>query len=481
MTRTVRKTTSAPLVFLVNNPWYLVAQRDPKTFWAEYDELKRQIFGIEMIASENMPSEAVVGALGSVTNNKYAEGFPGKARRYYGGCEYVDVVEQSAIERAKTLFGAKHANVQPHAGTQANQAVFFALMDPGDTILSMNLDHGGHLSHGSSVNVIGQFYNIVNYGVGKDGFIDYGIVRELAKKVSPKVIIAGGSAYPRTIDFEAFRQIADEVGAYLVADIAHPAGLIAAGLHPSPINYAHVTTTTTHKTLRGPRGGMILLGKDYDISVNKKTDPRYPMPLHRAIDSAVFPGSQGGPLEHVILAKAIALREALNPDMTEVNPDFVLYQKGIIDNAAALSRFLIDRGYDLSSGGTDNHLVLVKKPRGLTGKTAQYATELIGVTTNKNAVPDDTEKPWIGSGLRLGTPAITTRGIGEAGTLVIAQSLDELFSKTTEGQDHMPIVPEDVIQRLKPRIDEVCRAHPLYTGRLAMFDFIIDDLQLQRT
>ncbi|MBI2657630.1 serine hydroxymethyltransferase [Candidatus Woesearchaeota archaeon] len=464
----------------MNNPWYLTAQRDPKLFWAEYGELRRQIFGLEMIASENMPSEAVVGAIGSVANNKYAEGYPGKARRYYGGCDYVDVGEQTAIDRANILFGARHANVQPHSGTNANQAVFFALMDPGDTILSMNLDHGGHLSHGSSVNAIGQNYNIVNYGVGRDGFIDYTRVRELAKKVRPRVIIAGGSAYPRTIDFEKFRQIADEVDAYLVADIAHPAGLIAAGLHPSPINFAHVTTTTTHKTLRGPRGGMVLLGKDYDLTVHKKNDPRYPMPIHRAIDTAVFPGMQGGPLEHVILAKAIAFGESLNADRTGVNPDFVLYQKSVMDNASALARFLLERGYTLSSDGTDNHLVLLKNPRGMTGKCAQYATELIGITTNKNAVPDDTEKPWISSGLRLGTPTITTRGIGEEGTLLIAESIDQLFSNTRESADHTPIADQAVVAKLKPRIDEVCRQYPIYTGRLAMFEFIINELRLQR-
>src|SRR3989344_1169417 len=319
MVNIIQGNVLVPREFYFNNPWYLLAVTDIKTFWATYDELTRQKNGLEMIASENMPSEAVLAALSSVANNKYAEGYPGQGKRYYGGCEFVDISERLAIERAKVLFGAKHANVQPHAGTQANQAAFYALMNPGDKILSMDLSHGGHLSHGAAFNATGNIYQIVHYGVNEGGFIDYDQVRDLALSERPKVIVAGGSAYPRTIFFDKFRQIADESGAYLVADIAHIAGLIAAGLHPSPIDCAHITTTTTHKTLRGPRGGMILLGNDYDMKV-KRTRDGNPIELHKAIDSAVFPGIQGDPLEHVIAAKAVAFGEALKDG--KVAPEF---------------------------------------------------------------------------------------------------------------------------------------------------------------
>ncbi len=461
-----------------NHPLYVKARRDPVVFLQEHGELRRQIFGIEMIASENFPSEAVLAALSSPANNKYAEGYPGK--RYYGGCEFVDLTEQTAIERARILFSARHANVQPHAGTQANQAAFLALMDPRDTILSMNLDQGGHLSHGSSVNQTGQIYKIVHYNVNSEGFIDYDQVRDVAKREKPRVIVAGGSAYSIIIDFQKFREITDEAGAYLVADIAHIAGLVAAGLHPSPIDLAHVTTTTTHKTLRGPRGGMILLGRDYDAVVHKESDSRYPMPLHRAIDSAVFPGIQGGPLQHVIGAKAVAFGEALNAEGTGVNTDFVEYQRQVIKNAAELARYLTEKGYSLSAGRTDNHLVLVRSPRGLTGLCAQYSTEAVGITTNKNKVPYDKETPQVTSGLRLGTPALTTRGIKEEGVLAIAEVLDEVLSSTTEGAKHKPEIPSEVVKRLKPRIEDICRQYPLYPDLLAMYDFIARDLNLQR-
>lgn len=464
-------------LFYKNNPLYVLALRDPKIFLSIYHELRRQVDGIEMIASENMPSEAVLGALFSPANNKYAEGYPGKGKRYYGGCEFVDVMEEAARERAKKIFSARHANVQPHAGTQANQAAFAALMSPGETILSMHLDHGGHLSHGSPVNLVGQIYNITHYAVDRGGFIDYDVVRDTAHSVKPRVIVAGGSAYPRTIDFEKFRGIADEVNAYFVADIAHIAGLVAAGLHPSPIDFAHVTTTTTHKTLRGPRGGLILVGKDYDSLIERKG--KKAVPLHQAIDSAVFPGIQGGPLEHVIGAKAVAFGEALNADETGINPDFAGYQRQVVLNAEVLAKFLAEKGYELSTGGTDNHLVLVRNPRGLSGLCAQYATETVGITTNKNKVPYDTRSAQVPSGLRLGTPALTTRGIREEGTLIIAEALDDVLKATSERGDHTPEISDEVIRMVKPRIDEICRQYPLYSGMLGMFEFIINDLNLR--
>jgi len=368
----------------------LVKDTDPEIAEAIKSELKRQQNKIELIASENFISIAVMAAMGSPLTNKYAEGYPGK--RYYGGCEYIDVVESIAIERAKKLFGAEHANVQPHSGAQANMAVYFAVLNPGDTILGMNLSHGGHLTHGSPVNFSGKLYNIVSYGVDPETeTINYDEVLRLAKEHRPKLILAGASAYPRVIDFKKFREIADEVGAYLMVDMAHIAGLVAAGLHPSPVEYADFVTTTTHKTLRGPRGGLILCKEKYA----------------KLIDKTIFPGIQGGPLEHVIAAKAVALKEA----MTE---EFKNYQVQILKNAKALSTRLIERGFRLVSGGTDNHLMLVDlRNKGITGKDAEKILDEHNITCNKNAIPFDTQSPMITSGIRLGTPAVTTRGFKE--------------------------------------------------------------------
>ncbi len=368
-----------------------LSESDPAIYAAIAKEEGRQHDKLELIASENVVSRAVLEAQGSVLTNKYAEGYPGK--RYYGGCEYVDLVEQLAIDRAKQLFGADHANVQPHSGASANIAVFTAFLQPGDTILGMRLDQGGHLTHGSSVNFSGKFYNAQFYGVDKDtGRIDYDECARIAREVKPKMITSGASAYPREIDFPRLRAIADEVGALLLADIAHIAGLVASGEHPSPIGHAQVVTTTTHKTLRGPRGGMILCDAEHA----------------KAIDSAVFPGTQGGPLMHVIAAKAVAFGEALSPG-------FRSYQQQIKKNSRALAAGLMSRGFTLFSGGTDNHLMLVDlRPQSLTGRTAQVELDKVNLTTNKNAIPYDTEKPWVTGGLRLGTPATTSRGLGEA-------------------------------------------------------------------
>ena len=368
-----------------------LSESDPDIYAAIRKEEGRQNDKLELIASENVASRAVMEAQGSVLTNKYAEGYPGK--RYYGGCEYVDVVEQLAIDRAKKLFGADHANVQPHSGASANIAVFTAFLQPGDRILGMRLDQGGHLTHGSPVNFSGKFYDAHFYGVDREtGRIDYDECARIAREVKPKMITSGASAYPREIDFPRLRAIADEVGALLLADIAHIAGLVAAGEHPSPIGYAHIVTTTTHKTLRGPRGGLILCGEEHA----------------KAIDSAVFPGTQGGPLMHVIAAKAVAFHEALTPG-------FNAYQRQVKKNARALAAGLMDRGFTLFSGGTDNHLMLVDlRPQGLTGRTAQVELDKVNLTTNKNAIPYDTEKPWVTGGLRLGSPATTSRGLGEA-------------------------------------------------------------------
>ena len=364
-------------------------------------EMSRQNSHIELIASENWVSKAVMSAMGSPLTNKYAEGYPGK--RYYGGCQCVDVVENLAIERAKELFGCDYANVQPHSGAQANLAVFFAMLEPGDKVLSMNLDQGGHLSHGSPVNISGKYFDIVSYGVNDEGFIDYDKVREIALAEKPKMIIAGASAYARTIDFKKFREIADEAGAYLMADIAHIAGLVATGLHPSPIPYADVVTTTTHKTLRGPRGGMILCNEDAAKKFN--------------FNKAVFPGIQGGPLEHVIAAKAVCFKEALQPE-------FKTYQEQILKNAKALSKGLMDRGVKIVSGGTDNHLMLVDL-RGLelTGKELEKLLDEAHITCNKNTVPNDPRSPFVTSGVRLGTPAVTSRGMVEEDMDRIAEAI----------------------------------------------------------
>ena len=365
------------------------------------NEMERQNSHIELIASENWVSKAVMAAMGSPLTNKYAEGYPGK--RYYGGCQCVDVVEDLARERAKELFGCDYANVQPHSGAQANLAVFFAMLQPGDKVMGMNLDHGGHLTHGSPVNISGKYFENVFYGVNEDGFIDYDRVREIALQERPKLIIAGASAYARTIDFRRFREIADEAGAYLMVDMAHIAGLVAAGLHPSPIPYAHVTTTTTHKTLRGPRGGMILWNQEAEdlFQFNK----------------AVFPGIQGGPLEHVIAGKAVCFKEALMPEFRE-------YQQQIINNAQALCTGLINRGVKIVSGGTDNHLMLVNlRGEEVTGKELEKRLDEAHITCNKNTVPNDPRSPFVTSGVRLGTPAVTTRGMKEADMDVIAEAI----------------------------------------------------------
>ena len=372
---------------------------DPEIGACVSAELARQRRNIELIASENIVSEAVLAAMGTVLTNKYAEGYPGK--RYYGGCQEVDVAENIARDRACKLFGADHANVQPHSGAQANFAVYQALCDHGDTVLGMDLANGGHLTHGSPVNFSGKNYHMVSYGLNEKGYIDYDQVRDLARKEKPKMIIAGASAYPRIIDFKAFADIAHEVGAYLFVDMAHIAGLVAAGLHPSPVPYADVVTTTTHKTLRGPRGGMILCKEE----------------LAKKIDSAIFPGSQGGPLLHIIAAKAVALGEALKPEFKD-------YQRRILENAAALAESLTAAGFDLVSGGTDNHLMLVDLRKAhITGKELEHRLDEVRITVNKNAIPNDPEKPFVTSGIRVGTPAATTRGMKEEDMVLIGRMI----------------------------------------------------------
>lgn len=378
---------------------------DPELAEAMQKEIGRQNDHIELIASENFVSKAVMAAMGSPLTNKYAEGYPGK--RYYGGCEYVDIAENLAIERAKKLFGCTYANVQPHSGAQANMAVFFALVKPGETVMGMNLAHGGHLTHGSPVNMSGSYFNIVPYGVNEEGFIDYDEVRKIALECKPKLIIAGASAYARKIDFKKFREVADEVGALLMVDMAHIAGLIAAGYHESPIPYAHVTTTTTHKTLRGPRGGMILSSTEFaeEYKLNK----------------AIFPGIQGGPLMHVIAAKAVCFKEALDPGFKE-------YAGRVVDNAQALCKGLINRGFNIVSGGTDNHLMLVDlQNKGVTGKETEKLLDAANITCNKNTVPNDPASPFVTSGIRLGTPAVTTRGMNTEDMDVIAQAIAMLI------------------------------------------------------
>ena len=370
---------------------------DPEIVDCIEAELKRQRDNIELIASENFVSKAVMLAMGTPLTNKYAEGYPSK--RYYGGCEKVDIAENLAIARAKELFGADHVNVQPHSGSQANIAVYFAMLKPGDTILGMNLDQGGHLTHGSPVNISGKYFNVIPYGVNSDGFIDYDKLEKIAKENNPKMIVAGASAYARTIDFERISNIAKSVGAYLMVDIAHIAGLVAAGLHPSPVPYADFVTTTTHKTLRGPRGGMIMCKEEYA----------------KAIDKAIFPGIQGGPLMHVIAAKAVCFKEALQPEYKE-------YMENVVKNAKALASALIENGVDIASGGTDNHLMLVDlRKLNLTGKEAEKMLDAVGVTCNKNTIPFDPQSPFITSGVRLGTPAVTTRGMKEEDMKEIAE------------------------------------------------------------
>ena len=390
-------------------------------------ELERQRRNLELIASENIVSPAVMAAMGSVLTNKYAEGLPHK--RYYGGCEYVDVVEEIAIDRAKKLFGAKFANVQPHSGAQANTAVYFALLQPGDTVLGMSLAHGGHLTHGSPVNISGKYFNFVSYGLGDDETIDYDKVAALAKEHKPKMIVAGASAYPRIIDFPKLAEIAKSVGAYLMVDMAHIAGLVAAGVHPSPVPYADITTTTTHKTLRGPRGGLILCNDEE---------------LAKKINKAVFPGTQGGPLMHVIAGKAVCFGEAMKPEFKE-------YGKHIVENAQALAKGLVQRGFNLVSGGTDNHLMLVDlRPFSITGKELEHRLDEVYITVNKNAIPNDPEKPFVTSGIRVGTPAVTTRGLGVAEMDQIAECM------------YLTATQFDKADEIREMVTAICKQYPLY-------------------
>lgn len=413
---------------IVGDAMNFVRQYDPEVGAMIRQEYDRQCRNIELIASENIVSEAVMAAMGSVLTNKYAEGYPGK--RYYGGCECVDEVERLAIARVCKLFGAEYANVQPHSGAQANMAVYQALVKPGDTVLGMSLDNGGHLTHGSPVNQSGLLYHIVPYGVDENGYIDYDAVEALAKKEQPKMIIAGASAYPRAIDFEKFAQIAHSVGAYLFVDMAHIAGLVAAGLHMNPLPYADVVTTTTHKTLRGPRGGVILTNNE---EIAKK------------MNKAIFPGTQGGPLMHVIAAKAVCFGEALKPE-------FKAYQTNVARNAKVLAQALLDQGFDLVSGGTDNHLMLVDlRKAGVTGKVLQNRLDEVYITANKNAIPNDPESPFVTSGLRVGTPAVTTRGFGEPEMLRIAgfiwQAATDFDAKADE---------------IRANVTEMCSRFPIY-------------------
>ncbi|MBB3130844.1 glycine hydroxymethyltransferase [Paenibacillus rhizosphaerae] len=405
-------------------------KKDPAVLEAMNLELKRQRANIELIASENIVSEAVMEAMGSVLTNKYAEGYPGK--RYYGGCERVDIVEDIARDRAKELFGAEHANVQPHSGAQANMAVYLAALKPGDTVLGMNLAHGGHLTHGSPVNASGLLYNFVAYGVQEDTFlIDYDEVRKLAFKHRPRLIVAGASAYPRTIDFEALASIANDVGALFMVDMAHIAGLVAAGLHPSPVPHAHFVTTTTHKTLRGPRGGMILCKQ----------------PWAAAIDKAVFPGTQGGPLMHVIASKAVALGEALDPS-------FKTYAENVVKNAKVLAETLISEGLNIVSGGTDNHLMLVDtRSVNITGKDAEKVLDSVGITVNKNAIPFDPTSPFVTSGIRIGTPAATSRGMDEAAMVAIGKIIAMTLKSPKD---------EAVLSKAAAMVKELTDQYPLY-------------------
>ena len=414
---------------MVSEIMKLLAQADGEVGGAILKEYERQSRNLELIASENIVSEAAMLAMGSVLTNKYAEGYPGK--RYYGGCENVDVIENLAIERAKELFGCDYVNVQPHSGAQANMAVQFAVLQPGDTIMGMNLDQGGHLTHGSQVNMSGKYFHVVPYGVDENGYLDYDEMRRLALECKPKMIIAGASAYARTIDFKKFREVADEVGAVLMVDMAHIAGLVAAGLHPSPIPYADVVTTTTHKTLRGPRGGMILANKEAAEKFN--------------FNKAIFPGIQGGPLMHVIAGKAICLGEALKPE-------FKAYQEQVVKNAKALSAALIDEGFDILTGGTDNHLMLVDlRNMDISGKELQNRCDEAYITLNKNTVPNDPRSPFVTSGVRIGTPAVTTRGMVESDMKEIAHLI------------HMIATDYDAkADEVREQVRAICGAHPIY-------------------
>ncbi len=408
--------------------------RDPEIARTILDETRRQSGKLELIASENFVSEAVLEAQGCIMTNKYAEGYPGK--RYYGGCEFVDVAENLAIERAKRLFGADHVNVQPHSGSQANMAVYFATLQPGDTVLGMNLSHGGHLTHGSPVNFSGRLYNVVSYGVDRETeTIDFNEVEDQAKKHNPKIIVVGASAYPRTIDFKAFREIADKTGAVIMADIAHIAGLVAADLHPSPVPVCEFVTSTTHKTLRGPRGGLIMCREEFAKILNNR----------------VFPGSQGGPLMHIIAAKAVAFKEALEPEFRD-------YQLQIVKNAKALAEAMTDEGLRLVSGGTDNHLILIDlTDKGVTGRDTETALDRAGITTNKNGIPFDTESPMVTSGIRVGTPALTTRGMKEDEMRKIAHLMAYIIDDVNN---------EDHIKEVREEVDSLCERFPLYMNRM---------------
>jgi glycine hydroxymethyltransferase len=409
---------------------------DPEVFASILQETERQFTGLEMIASENYASQAVMEAQGSILTNKYAEGYPGK--RYYGGCEFVDKIEQLAIDRLKKLFGVPHANVQPHSGSQANQAVFLAVAKAGDTILGMDLSHGGHLTHGSPVNFSGMLFQAASYGIDpSSGRINYETIRNAAKKSKPRILIAGYSAYPRTLDFAKFREIADEVGATLLVDMAHFAGLVAGGVHPSPAPYAHYVTSTTHKTLRGPRGGIILSGLLQES----------PDEAAKKVNSRIFPGLQGGPLEHVIAAKAVAFHEALQPE-------FKIYAQQIVKNAAALSDSLLQSGLDLVTGGTDNHLMLVDlSKKEVTGKAAEAALDRAGITVNKNTVPNEKRSPFVTSGIRIGTPALTTRGMRESEMKLIGGWIAEVLSASEDAK---------VLSRVRSQVAELCQSYPVY-------------------
>ena len=416
---------------MVNEIMEFITRFDPEVGQAIESEAARQRRNLELIASENIVSEAVMMAMGTVLTNQYAEGYSGK--RYYGGCQCVDVVETLAIERAKKLFGCDYANVQPHSGAQANMAVFVAMLKPGDTVMGMNLDHGGHLTHGSPVNFSGLYFNIVPYGVNDEGYIDYDELERIAVEARPKLIVAGASAYARTIDFKRFRQVADKVGAYLMVDMAHIAGLVAAGLHPSPIPYADVVTTTTHKTLRGPRGGMILANKEAAEKFN--------------FNKAIFPGTQGGPLEHVIAAKAVCFGEALKPE-------FKAYQEQVVKNAAALAKALENQGFKILTGGTDNHLMLVDlRGMDISGKELQNKCDEVYITLNKNTVPNDPRSPFVTSGVRIGTPAVTSRGLKEADMEKIAECV---WLAATDFDGKADYIREEVTK--------ICDAYPIYQG-----------------
>lgn len=423
--------------------WEHVKATDPEIYEVLLKEWERQEYGLELIASENFVSLAVMEAMGSVLTNKYAEGYPKK--RYYGGCEWVDVAETLARERAKKLFNAKYANVQPHSGSQANMGTYLALAEPGSVLMGMSLSHGGHLTHGASVNFSGQIYKVVQYGVDpQTEVIDYDEVRRLALEHRPKIIVAGGSAYSRIIDFKKFREIADEVGAYLVVDMAHFAGLVAAGLYPNPLEYAHVVTSTTHKTLRGPRGGLILTNDEE---------------LYKAINKAIFPGIQGGPLMHVIAAKAVCFKEALTEEFKE-------YQKQVVANAKALAKALEERGLRIVSGGTDTHLMLVDlNPLNVTGKAAETALGYCHITVNKNTIPNETRSPFVASGIRLGTPALTTRGMKEKEMEIIADLIVKVLRNIKDEEGN---IDESVAKEVSSQVIELCKQFPLYEGKIKL-------------